>query len=130
MRGVTCAGREIKKERFVGRLRFLIADPGDRVFYHRVIKIKVLFLRHANDVVVLSQKRIELPVFSAEKSAEIIDAERVGPPVKRSSCSLLRVGRKMPLAYGCGIIPVGLKDLRDRRRARRPIRAISGPAAD
>src|SRR5213596_900168 len=111
MRRVTCAGREIKKERFVGRLRFLIANPCDRLFYHRVIKIKVLFLRHANDLVVLSQKRIELTVFSAKKSPEIIEAERVWPAVKRASWSLLRVRRKMPLAYGCGVIPVGLKDL-------------------
>src|SRR5438093_13046887 len=96
MRRMTCARREIQKERFVRCLRFLIPNPGNRMLCHCVIEIKVLLFRHTDDLVVLSQKRIELTVFSAEKSPEIIEAERVRPAVKGTRRPLLRVRREMP----------------------------------
>ena len=81
---MSCTRREIEKERFVRRLRFLIANPVNRVFYHCVVEIKVLLLRHTDDAVVLGEERIELTVFSAEKSPEIIEAERVRPAIERA----------------------------------------------
>src|SRR5947199_8975842 len=130
MRRMTCARREIQKERFVRCLRFLIPNPSNRVLCHRVIEIKILFLRHADDLVVLSQKRIELTVFSAEKSPEIVEAERIGPAVERPSPSLLCVWCKMPLADGGGVVAIALKNPRDGSRAGRPLPAVAGQPAD
>src|SRR5436190_10195546 len=56
--------REIEKERLVRGLRFLITNPGDRMFSDRVIEIKVLLLRHAADFVVFNNDWIELTGFS------------------------------------------------------------------
>src|SRR5262249_21864159 len=98
MRRMRRAGREIQEERFVRRLRFLTPDQIDRMLDHGVIKIKILIRRYADDRVVLSQHRIELAGFTAEKSPEIIEAERVRPAIERPSWPLLVVGRQMPFA--------------------------------
>src|SRR4029077_8474397 len=37
VRRMSCSSREVEKERFVRRLRFLITNPGNGVFYHRVV---------------------------------------------------------------------------------------------
>ena len=124
------ARREIEKERFVRRLRFLITNPSDRVFGHRVIEIKVLLLRHADDLVILDKDRIELACFTAEKSPEIIKAQRVRPAIERACRPLLRVGCKMPLADRSCVIAVDLKNLCDGSRARRPVRAVAWPTTD
>src|SRR6266496_941451 len=98
MRRMRRAGREIQKERFVRRLRFLTPDPIDRMFDHCVVKIEILVRRHADDGVVLGHHRIELAGFAAEKSPEVIEAKRVRPTIERSGWSLLIVGCYMPLA--------------------------------
>ena len=129
MRRMRRAGREIQKERFVRRLRFLTPDPIDRMLDHCVIKIKILIRRHADDRVVLSQHRIELAGFAAEKSPEVIEAERVRPAIERPGWSLLVVGCQVPLADRSGVVAVGLKNLGDGSRAGRPIRVVAGPTA-
>src|SRR5437762_4768477 len=96
---------------------------------HRVIQIKVFLLRHADDRIVLGQHRIELAGFAAEKSPEIIEAERVRPAIERPGWSLLIVWCQVPLADGSGVVAVGLKNLGDRCRARGPSRVVPGPTA-
>src|ERR1700741_2967644 len=96
---------------------------------HRVVQIKVLLFRYADDRVVLGQHRIELAGFAAEKSPEIVEAERVRPAIKRPGRSLLVVGREGPLAERSGVVAVELKNLSDRCRAGGPIRVVAGPAA-
>src|SRR6188768_3473997 len=96
---------------------------------HCVIKIEILFLRHADDRVVLGQHRIELTGFAAEKSPEIIEAERVRPAIERSGWSLLSVGCQVPLADRSGVVAVGLKNLRDGCHAGGPSRVVPGPTA-
>ena len=130
MRRVACARRKIQKERFLRCLGFLAPNPGNRVRCHRVIEIEVLLRWHADDLVILSQKRIELTVFSAEKSPEVVEAERVWPAVERPSRSLLRVRCKMPFADRGGVVAVALKSLRDGGRAGRPLRAVARPRDD
>src|SRR5262249_33146174 len=127
---VCCTRREIEKERFVRRLRFLIADPRNRTVCHRIIKIKVPLVRDANDLIILNENRIELTGFSAEKSPEIVEAKRVRPAVKRARRPLQRVGCKMPFSECSSVVTVGLKNLRDRSRARWPVRAVAGPTTD
>src|SRR5205823_13524536 len=127
---MSCTGREREKERFVRRLCFLIANPSDRVIDHGVVEIKILLLWHPDDLVVLSKERFEMTVFSTEKSPEIIETERVRPSIKRARRPLLRIRCKMPLADRRSVVTVGLKDLRDGRRARRPVRAVARPTAD
>ena len=127
MRRMRRAGREIQKERFIRRLRFLTPDPIDRMLDHCVIKKEILVLRHADDRVVLGQHRIELAGFAAEKSPEIIEAERVRPAIERPGWSLLVVGRQMPLADRGSIVAVELKNLRHGCRTGGPIRAVPGP---
>src|SRR5256886_14559573 len=129
MRCMTCARREIQKERFVRCLRFLIPNPGNRVFCHRVIEIKVLLFRHTDDLVVLSQKRIELTVFSAEKSPEIVEAERIGPAVKRARWPLLCVGREMSLANRGGGVTAGRENMRVGLRAGGGLRVVRTPSS-
>src|SRR5262249_42453234 len=107
---------------------FLIANPIDRVLDHCVIEIEILFRRYADDCVVLSQHRIELAGFAAEKSPEIVEAERVGPAIERPSCALLVIGCHVPLADGSGVVAVILKDLCNRGRAGGPVGVIAGPA--
>src|SRR6476646_888818 len=96
---------------------------------HRVIEIKVFVFRHAYDRVVLTQHWIELAGFAAEKSPEIIEAERVGPAIKRPGRSLLGIRRKMPFADCSGVVAVELKNLGNRCGARRPVCAVTRPAA-
>src|SRR3954462_13271135 len=96
---------------------------------HGVIKIEILVLRHADDCVVLSQHRIELTGFAAEKSPEIIEAERVRPAIERSGWSLLIVRGEVPLAEGSGVVAVALKNLGDGCRTGGPIRVVPGPTA-
>ena len=127
---MSCTRREIQKERFIRRLRFLIANPRNRVVDHGFVEIEVLLLRHADDLVILGKKRIELTGFAAEKSPEIIETERVRPSIKRARRPLLRIRCKMPLADRRSVVTVGLKDLRDGRRARRPVRAVARPTTD
>src|SRR5436190_4035911 len=127
---MSCTSREIEKERFIRCLRFLVANPSDRVIDHGVVEIKILLFRHADNLVVFSKERIELTVFSAEKSPEIIEAERVRPSIERARRPLLRIRCKMPLADGRSVITVGLKNLRDGRGARRPVRAVARPTTD
>src|SRR5437660_5533166 len=124
-----CTRREIEKERFARRLRFLIADPRNRMVCHRVIKIEVLLLRDANDLIILNENRIELTGFSAEKSPEIVEAECVRPSIKRTRSPLLRIRCKMPLADRRSVVTVGLKNLCDGSRARWPVRAVTRPTA-
>ena len=127
---MTGTRREVEKERLVSRLCFLIAYRRDRVVDHRVIQIKVLLLGYAYDLVVLGEERIELTVFSAEKTPEIVEAQRVRPAIKRPRRSLLRVRCKMPLADCGGVVAVALKNFRDGSRTRRPVGAIAGPPAN
>ena len=122
--------RKIKKERFVRCLRFLITNPANRMIGHRVIEIKVFILRHADDFVVLDKERIELTSFSAEKSPEIIKAQRVRPAIERACRPLLRVGCEMPLADRSSVVAIELKNLRDGSGARRPVRAVARPTTD
>ena len=129
MRRVACAGREIEKEGLIRRLRFLVSNPVDRVLNHRVVQIKIFLRRHADDFVVLGQQRIELTGFAAEKSPEIIEAQRVWPAVEGSCWSLLAVRCEMPFPDGGSVVTVALKNLRDGRRARRPVGAVARPAA-
>src|SRR5437762_11895236 len=96
---------------------------------HCVIKKEILVLRHADDRVVLTQHRIELAGFAAEKSPEIIEAERVRPAIKRPGRSLLVVGCDVPLADRSGVIAVALKNLGDGSRVGAPIRVVAGPTA-
>ena len=103
--------RKIEKERFVRCLRFLIANPRDRVFGHRIIEIKVFLLWDTNDAVVLGKDGIKLTGFSTQKSPEIVKAQRIRPTIKRPRWSLLRVRCEMPLADRSGVITVGLKNL-------------------
>src|SRR5206468_9932778 len=111
-------------------LYFLIANPSYRVIDHGIVEIKILLLRHADNLVVLRKERIELTVFSAEKSPEIVEAERVWPSIKRAGRPLLRIRCKMPFADRRSVVTVGLKNLRDGSCARRPIRAVARPTAD
>src|SRR6266403_2174098 len=127
---MTCTRREIQKERFIRCLRLLIANPRNRVVDHGVVEIKILFLRHANNVVILRKKRIELAGFAAEKSPEIIETERVRPSIKRARRPLLRIRCKMPLADRRSVVTVGPKNLPDGSGACRPIRAVARPTAD
>src|SRR5207249_2949833 len=127
---MSCTRREIQKERFIRRLRFLIANPRNRVVDHGFVEIEVLLLRHADDLVILGKKRIELTGFAAEKSPEIIETERVRPSIKRARRPLLRIRCKMPLADRRSVVTVGLKNLRDGSGARRPVRAVARPTAD
>src|SRR4029079_6588059 len=96
---------------------------------HCVIKIEILVLRHADDRVVLSQHRIELAGFAAEKSPEIIEAERVRPTIESPGWSVLIVGCQVPLADRSGVVAVELKNLRDGCSASRPSRVVPGPTA-
>src|SRR3954451_16775941 len=97
---------------------------------HGVIEIEIFLLWHADDCVVLSKHRIKLTAFSPEKSPGIIKAKRVRPTIERTGRTLLTVRRHMPLADGSSVVAVGLKNLRNRSGASRPIRAVPGPAAD
>src|SRR5439155_14799991 len=130
VRRMSCSSRKVEKERFVRRLCFLIANPGNGVFHHRVVEIEILLLRHADDAVILCKDRIELSAFSAEKSPEIIEAKCVRPAVKRARRPLLRLRCQMPLADRSRVIAVTLKNLCDGRGAGRPVGAIAGPATD
>ena len=94
---------------------------------HCVIEIEILFLRHADDRVVLRHHRIELAGFAAEKAPEIIEAERVRPAIEGPCCALLVVGCHVPLADRSGVVAVALKNLGDRSRAGRPICVVAGP---
>src|SRR4051812_11508316 len=96
---------------------------------HGVIKIEILVLRHADDCVVLSQHRIELAGFAAEKSPEIIEAERVGPAIERPGWSLLIAGCQVPFADCSGVVAVELKNIGDRCCAGGPSRVVSRPTA-
>src|SRR5262249_4241251 len=116
-----------EEERLVRRLRFLIANPGNRMLDHRVVEIEIFVRRHADDAVVLSQNRIELARFTAEKSPEIIKAQRVRPAIEWPRWPLLFVWRKMPFADCGSAVTVKLKNLGDRSGARRPICAVTGP---
>src|SRR5262245_31250636 len=127
---MSCPGREVEKERFVWRLRFLITNPVNRVFHHRVIQIKVLVLRHADDAVIFCKDRVELAAFSSEKSPEIIKAKALRQSVERASGPLLRVGCKVQLANCCRVVAIALKDLCDGSGTRRPVGAIAWPPAD
>ena len=94
-------------------LRFLIANPGNRVLDHRVIEIEVFVFRHPDDRVVLRENGIELAGFASKKAPEIIESQRIRPAIKRSSGSLLRIRRKMPFADRSGIVAIELKSLGD-----------------
>src|SRR5207342_117421 len=118
-----------QEERFVRRLPFLTPDPIDRMLDHCVIKIEILVLRHADDRVVLSHHRIELSGFAAEKSPEIIEAERVRPAIEGHRWALLSVGGQVPLPDRSGVVAVSLKNLGDRCRAGGPSRVVPGPTA-
>src|SRR4029077_16676600 len=96
---------------------------------HCVIKIEILVLRHADDRVVFSQHRIELARFAAEKSPEIIEAERIRPAIERPRWSLLIVGCQVPLADRSRVIAIGLKNLGDGCRTGWPSRVVPGPTA-
>src|SRR4029453_1698930 len=96
---------------------------------HRGVKIEILVRRHADDRVVLSHHRVELAGFAAEKSPEIIEAERVRPAIERSARALLVVGCQMPFADRSGVVAVALKNPGDGSRAGGPIRAVAGPTA-
>jgi hypothetical protein len=100
------------------------------VFHHRIIEIKVFVLWHADDVVVLGKHRIELTVFSSEKSPEVVEPKRVRPAIKRTCRPLLRVGCKMPFADRSSVVTIGPKNLRDGRSASRPIRAVAWPTTN
>src|SRR5437899_10118906 len=125
-----CTRREIEKKGFAGCLRFLIADPRNRMVCHCIIEIEVLLLRDANDLITLNENRIELTGFSAEKSPEIVEAKRVRPAVKRARRPLLRVGCEMPFSNCSSVVTVRLENLRDGSRARWPVRAVAGPTTD
>ena len=94
---------------------------------HCVIKIEILVLRHADDRIVLSQHRIELAGFAAEKSPEIIESDRVRPAIERLRWALLSVGCQVPLADRSGVVAVGLKNLVDRCGAGGSSRVVPGP---
>src|SRR5690242_1051601 len=94
---------------------------------HCIIKIEVLVCRHSDDRVVLSQYRVELAGFAAEKTPEIIEAKGVWPAIKRTSWSLLVVGCQVPLPDRRRFVAVELKNLCDGCSTRGPIRAVPGP---
>src|SRR5262245_32280733 len=94
---------------------------------HCIVKIEIFVRRYTDDRVVFSQHWIELAGFAAEKSPEIIEAERVWPAIERPGWSLLVVGCQVPLADCGGVVAVTLKNLRNRCRAGRPIRVVPRP---
>src|SRR5262245_6844683 len=96
---------------------------------HCVVEIEILVRRHADDRVVLSQHRIELPGFTAQKSPEIIEAERVRPAIERPGWSLLVVRCQVPFADRSGVVAVELKNLGNGCGAGGPIRVVPQPTA-
>src|SRR4030095_15709726 len=97
------------------------------MFDHCVVEIEILVRRHADDRVVLRHHRTELAGFAAEKSPEIIEAERVRPAIERPGWSLLVVGCHVPLADRSGVVSVALKNPGDGSRAGGPSRIVPGP---
>src|SRR5262249_15868212 len=94
---------------------------------HCVIEVEVLFFGDADDRLFFSLIRIERAGFAAEKSPEIVEAERVRPAIEGPGGALLVVGCHVPLSDRSGVVAVELKNPSDGSCAGGPIRVVAGP---
>src|SRR5207249_8808023 len=117
------------EEGLVGRLRLLLADPGDGAVGHRRGEVEVLLGRNPDDLVVLRQQRIVVAVLTAKEAPEVVEAQGVGPAVEGAGGPLLIVRREMPLAERRRAVAAVAQDLGNRGRASGPHRVVAGPPA-
>ena len=127
-------GREVGEERFVRVLAAHTVQPLDGLVGHRIrevvrVVLVVELLGGADDLLVLRQARIPLARAAAEEPVEVVEAPPVGPPVERTSGTLLPVGREVPFPESSRAVTIVPQDPRERRAVPWQRRAVAGEPA-
>jgi hypothetical protein len=114
MRRMGRAGREIDEERLIGRERFLLSDPGDRLIGHVFHQVVAFFRRplQLDGSGAFIESRVPLVGLAAEEAIEVLESAAArGPLIERSDRARLPHRHFMALSeLRCGI-PIELQRL-------------------
>ena len=118
---------EVGEERSVGGDRLLVLHPGDRVL-DQVLAQVVAVLRQPvglDRVAALVELRVPVVHLRAHEPVEEVEALTHRPPRERTRRADLDRRGLVPLADRRGAVAVAAEDLRDRRRAGRPVAVVA-----
>ena len=129
---MAATGREVHEPRRLRPFGAHAVEPVDRLLGHvvrEVVRLAVLALRDALDLLVLGDDGVVLARLTPEEAPVVVEPEPGGPAVERAARALLVVRGHVPLPDRGGHVAVLLQDSRERRAVARDGGVVAGERA-